>query len=150
MKIYFATDHAGYELKNELIKYVGHELHYQVEDLGNTHHDKSDDFPDFISLAAKKVSENTESARAIILGGSGEGEAMMANRYKGVRATVYYGGSYEIITLSREHNNANVLSLGARFLSTDEARKVVELWLKTSFSEDERHKRRIRKIDAYV
>jgi ribose 5-phosphate isomerase B len=63
---------------------------------------------------------------------------------------VYYGGSYEIITLSREHNNANVLSLGARFLSTDEARKVVELWLKTSFSEDERHKRRIRKIDAYV
>lgn len=148
MKIYFATDHAGYELKNALLRFVRDELHYDVVDLGAHKKDSDDDYPDFISLAAHAVAEDLAGARAIILGGSGQGEAMMANRYKGVRATVYYGGSHDIITLSREHNNANILSLGARFLSLDEAEKVVALWLKTGFSEEERHVRRIRKLDT--
>jgi ribose 5-phosphate isomerase B len=147
MKIFFATDHAGYDLKNELVRFVSKELHYEVEDLGAKLKDPDDDYTDFITLAAKRVQEEPENSRAIILGGSGEGEAMMANRFKGVRATVYYGGSYDIITLSREHNNANVLSLGARFVPADEARKVVKLWLSTTFSGDTRHVRRTRKID---
>lgn len=147
MKVFFATDHAGYHLKNELLHFVGRELHYDVEDLGAKKLDPDDDYPDYISMAARKVAENPEEYRAVVLGGSGQGEAMIANRYKGVRATVYYGGSYDIISLSREHNNANVLSLGARFVPTDEARKVVKMWLSTPFLKVDRHVRRIRKID---
>jgi len=82
-----------------------------------------------------------------VLGGSGQGEAMVSNRHQGVRAAVYYGGSEEIIKLSREHNNANVLSLGAMFLD-DSVKNRIKLWLDTPFSNDERHKRRINKIEV--
>jgi ribose 5-phosphate isomerase B len=148
MTIYFATDHAGFALKEVLLAYVRDELGYAVEDCGAYAHDPEDDYPDFIQKAAQKVGERASDARAIILGGSGQGEAMVANRVSGVRATVYYGGAPEIITLSREHNDANVLSLGARFVSEDEAKDVVAQWLSLPFSGGERHVRRIHKIDA--
>ena len=146
MKIYFATDHAGFELKNILVEYVK-TLGFEVEDCGAKSFDKEDDYPDFIKLPAKAVSLDPISSKAIVLGGSGQGEAIVSNRLPSVRAVVYYGGNLEIIKLSREHNDANVLSLGARFLTDDEAKEAVKLWLDTPFSDDERHLRRIQKID---
>lgn len=146
MKIFIATDHAGYELKEKLVSFLREELSHEVVDFGAETYDPEDDYPTYIQKAAKAVSEDTE-ARGIIFGGSGQGEAMVANRFKGVRATVYYGGPRNIITLSREHNNANVLSLGARFVSEEEAKEAVALWLQTDFSDDERHLRRIEQID---
>ncbi len=146
MIIYFATDHAGFELKNELLQFVRDELGYTVEDLGASIENADDDYPDFITRAAQSVSEDPEGGKAIILGGSGQGEAMCANRFPHVRACAYYGGNKRIVTLSREHNNANVLSIGARFLTREEARDVVREWLATPFSGEERHIRRIGKL----
>ena len=144
--VYFATDHAGFTLKNVLVVYVRDELGYDVVDCGPATYDAQDDYPDFISLAAEKVSGSPKD-RAVILGGSGQGEAMVANRFSNVRATVYYGSVPEILTLSREHNDANILSLGARFLDVDSAKKAVAHWLEGSFSREERHVRRIKKIE---
>jgi len=144
--IYLASDHAGFELKEKLQTFLGG-LGFKVEDLGNVAHDEGDDYPDFIFPAAKKVAEDPENNRAIILGGSGQGEAMAANRIRGVRAAVFYGGPLDLIKLSREHNDANILSLGARFIFEDEAKEAVKMWLETPFSDGERHKRRIEKID---
>ncbi len=149
MKIYFATDHAGFELKNILVEYVK-TLGFDVEDCGAKSFDKEDDYPDFIKLAAKAVSSDPVNSKAIVLGGSGQGEAIVSNRFPGVRAVVYYGKNLEIIKLSREHNDANVLSLGARFLTDDEAKEAVKLWLDTPFSHEERHARRIYKIDSKI
>ena len=149
MKIYFASDHAGFSLKNELVAYLRDEKGLDVVDCGADVYDEKDDFTDFIPKAVKFVSEDPENAKAIILGGSGEGEAMVANRFKGVRATVYYGGENKILELSREHNDANILSLGARFLAVDEAKEAVDIWLTHSFSGEERHSRRNKAIDAF-
>ena len=115
--IHLATDHAGYELKNEALMWL-EDNGYTIIDHGAHHFDALDDFPDFIALAAEAVSKDPTS-RAIIFGGSGQGEAMVANRYPHIRATVYYGGNEEIITLSRQHNDANILSVGARFVSRE-------------------------------
>lgn len=146
MVVYFATDHAGFAHKEDVLAYVRDELGYVVEDCGALHYDENDDYPDFISQAAYKVGENPDASRGIIFGGSGQGEAMVANRVEDVRATVYYGGSKEIITLSREHNNANILSIGARFVSLEESKEVVKTWLETPFNNDVRHVRRINKF----
>lgn len=146
--IYFATDHAGFELKEKLKKYV-FELGYETEDFGSFKYDENDDYPDLILPAAKAVArdiENGVDSKAIILGGSGQGEAMVANRIPGIRATVLYDYNEDIIKLSKEHNNANVLSLGARFISEEYAQKAVKLWLETSFSGEERHQRRVNKF----
>lgn len=145
MKIAVGTDHAGYLMKEEIKKSLlasGHE----VLDMGALELQSGDDYPDFIAPVARAVAQK-DVERGIIFGGSGQGEAMVANRVKGVRATVYYGGTTDIIKLSREHNDANILSLGARFLSGDDAKHVVEMWLSTDFTHDERHARRIEKID---
>lgn len=150
MKIYFATDHAGYELKNELLEYVSNELGYDVVDEGAHKYDKEDDYPDFVHKAAHAVSEDTKNRRAIILGWSGQGEAIVANRYKGVRAIVYNAVNLDIIKLSREHNDANILSLGAGFISTEDAKGAVRLWFEEDFSGVERHARRIKKIDDII
>ncbi len=149
MKILLASDHAGFEYKQKLKEFLL-ELGYEAHDEGAFSLDENDDYPDFISMVAKQVSSDPENIKGIILGGSGQGEAMTANRYKNVRATVYYGGDKNIITLSRDHNNSNILSLGARFLSLDEAKRVVKDWLQIPFSGDPRHLRRIQKIDNLV
>jgi len=145
MKIYIGTDHAGFKLKQSLVSYLG-ELGYEVVDVGAKKYDELDDYPDFIAPVARGVSGDPDSM-GIILGGSGEGEAIVANRFNGVRATVCYGPPFEIVRLSREHNDANILSIGARFVTEDEAREAVSVWLETDFSGEERHLRRIKKID---
>lgn len=147
--IYLATDHAGFELKEKIKKYLTEELGHQVQDFGNFVYEEQDDYPDWILPAARAVERdliNDIESVAIIFGGSGQGEAMMANRVPGVRATVLYDYNEEIIKLSKEHNNANVLSFGARFISEEDAKKAVKLWLETKFSGEERHRRRIEKL----
>jgi ribose 5-phosphate isomerase B len=160
MKVYFASDHTGFAMKNTLTDYV-HGLGYEVEDCGAKSLDINDDYPAIILEAVKKVAhdiENGVASRAVVLGGSGQGEAIVANRVKGIRAAVYYGEPQrmqqdvtghllDILHSSREHNNANVLSLGSRFLSLDEAKAAVKEWLAAAFSGEERHGRRIRQID---
>lgn len=146
--IILATDHAGYRHKEALKKYLlGKE--YDVLDLG-TDSEEACDYPDFMIRAARKVAEDPEHNRAIIFGGSGQGEAMAANRIKSVRATVFYGGSDEILKLSRTHNDANILSIGARFVSEEETIRAVDMWLGIEFPAEERHVRRILKIDMLV
>ncbi|OGF64794.1 ribose-5-phosphate isomerase [Candidatus Giovannonibacteria bacterium RIFCSPHIGHO2_01_FULL_45_24] len=144
MKIYIGADHAGYELKETLKKFLSG-LGYEIEDKGAFKYEPEDDYPDFIFLVARAVAADPESW-GIIIGGSGHGEAMCANRVRGARAAVYYGGLLEIVGLSRKHNNANILALGARFIDDELAKKAVKLWLETGF-EGGRHERRIAKID---
>ncbi|MCS5624697.1 MAG: RpiB/LacA/LacB family sugar-phosphate isomerase [Candidatus Marinimicrobia bacterium] len=144
MKIHIATDHAGLDLKIVIRDYLIEKGH-DVTDHGAHTYDALDDYPDFIFPCAKAVAADSES-RGIILGGSGQGEAMAANRVKGVRAAVFYNGPDEIVKLSREHNNANILSLGARFMTENEIYDVIEMWLNEPF-EGGRHQRRIEKLD---
>lgn len=144
--LYIGSDHAGYDLKEALQGYLT-DLGYRVIDKGPFEYDKEDDYPDFVVPVAKMVAEHDDS-KGIIIGGSGQGEAMAANRIAGVRAAVFYGGDTDIITLSREHNDANILSLGARFLDEQTAQDAVKHWLDTDFSKEERHARRISKLDS--
>ena len=144
MKIYIAADHAGFSLKNYLKKQLLADG-YDIEDCGAFDFDPLDDYPDFIIPAAEKVA-NQPNSKGIIIGGSGQGEAMAANRIQGVRAAVYYDGPIEIVKLSRLHNNANILSLGARFLSVERATEILNIWLAEKF-EGERHENRINKLD---
>lgn len=161
MKIALSTDHAGMELLGQLQQYL-ESLGHECVNYGPDTFQPEDDYPDFIFPAAEAVTSG-ECEVGIIMGGSGQGEAMAANRVKGVRCAVYYGPAqpvgvvnaeghtagdeYEIIRLSRQHNDANMLSLAARFLSVEEVQKVVTLWLKTPFGAVERHQRRIAKLD---
>lgn len=162
MKIFIGADHAGYELKEILKKYLEElELGYEVVDKGALKFDKDDDYPDFCIPVGKSVADEKGSF-GIVIGGSGQGEAISANRVPGARAIVFYGqmspkgavdvkgvmsdDSFEIIKLARMHNDANVLSFGARFVSADQAKFATELFLSTKFSGDERHMRRIKKL----
>jgi ribose 5-phosphate isomerase B len=154
MKILIASDHAGFSLKEALVPFLEEELGYEVEDMGPYDYDENDDYPDLIAPLAKKISEDSD-LRGIIIGGSGQGEAIVANRFPNVR-TVVFNGQYnpgdgrEIpneIVISREHNDSNILSLGARFINEEEAFDAVKLWLETPFPFEERHMRRIKKID---
>ena len=147
MRIALATDHAGFDLK-EIIKDNLNKKGFIIKDFGALSIDPYDDYPDFIIPAAKFVA-NEKNGRGIILGGSGQGEAMAANRVKGIRAAVYYDGPKEIIQLSRMHNDANILSLGARFITPKKAIEVIDVWLDTSF-EGDRHSRRIKKLDQKI
>lgn len=159
--IYLATDHAGFDTK-EKVKAFLIEKGYDVEDCGAFSFDPQDDYPDFIAKAAEKVSQDPQNAKGIIFGGSGQAEAMVANKFPGVRCALFYApripphpadvngrisnDPYEMIKLTREHNNANMLSLGARLLSDEEVLTAVELWINTPFPGDSRHVRRIEKI----
>ena len=161
MKIYFASDHAGFELKNTLLAFARDELKHEVSDCGAYALDPMDDYPAIIATAAKKLSADFAENRAsvaIVIGGSGQGEAMVANRFRGVRCALYYGEAarsqtdmsgkkLDVLSSTREHNDANALSLGARFLTPDEAKEAVRTWLSIPFSNDERHFRRSRAID---
>ncbi|MBU6389919.1 RpiB/LacA/LacB family sugar-phosphate isomerase [Patescibacteria group bacterium] len=145
MKIFIGGDHAGFALKTALISFLK-ELHHEVVDKGDFAPVPQDDYPKYIGAVAEEVSKNPNT-RGIVIGGSGEGEAIAANKFPRVRAAEYYGGALDIIRLSREHNDANVLSLGARFIKEAEAKEAVKLWLATPFSGEERHRRRIEEIE---
>ncbi len=151
-KIYIGTDHAGFEMKEKLVIFLK-DLGYEVVDCGAYVYDPKDDQPNFISAVARAVALNPVHIKGIILGGSGQGEAIVANRFPNVRAIVYYGkpgllSGMDIIKLGREHNDSNILSLGARFLSMRSAKKAVKKWLDTPFSNAERHIRRIKETEA--
>jgi ribose 5-phosphate isomerase B len=166
MKVYFAADHAGFDLKNALVAYCKEistaGVPYDAEDCGAFELDQADDYPDFIASAAKKLAEDAKEgteSRAVVIGASGQGEAMAANRFPGVRCALYYsapalkqtdlsGHELDMLASSRAHNNANALSLGARFLSQDEAKAALKAWLVAPWSGEERHARRIKKLDA--
>lgn len=149
MKIFLGADHAGFVLKEEVKKWL-QQLGYQVSDEGAFNENPDDDYPDFIRIVAARVAANPDQDRGLVFGGSGQGEAMVANRFGRVRAAVYYGGPEKIVLLSRSHNNANILSLGARFISAAQAREAIKLWLETEFPAEERHRRRIAKIDDLI
>lgn len=160
MKIYLAGDHAGFRLKAMLIEQLP--LHgHQIEDLGPFELNPDDDYPDYVRPLAERVSAEPESF-GVLCAGSGQGEAMCANRMPNVRAAVFYGkmrvaetldkegarseDGYDAVRLPRKHNNANVLSIGARFVSPVEAVEAVRIFLDTPFSDDERHARRLAKF----
>lgn len=142
MKIYLATDHAGFELK-EKIKAFLEKGGSEVIDCGAKSFDPDDDYPDFIEKAAKAVTQDQRSM-GIVFGKSGAGEAIVANKIKGIRSVL--GFNEENVELARLHNDANILSLGSGFVKEDEAKRLVEIFLETPFSGEERHKRRIEKI----
>ena len=160
MKVYLATDHAGLAIKNKVVEYLK-SLGYEAVDCGPFEFDKDDDYPDLISKAAQNVSENPETF-GIVFGGSGQGEAIVANKFKNVRCALFYSeaipveaidisgnkstDSYEMLKLTRAHNNSNMLSLGIRFLTEEQILKAVKIFLESPFPGDERHKRRIDKI----
>lgn len=159
-KVYFAADHAGFALKQALLEHI-RAAGYLVEDVGAQTLDPEDDYPDFVTPCAKRVAADPGSF-GIIIGGSGQGEAMCANRVNGVRAAVFYGpmrvietldieggrseDGFDMVRLARRHNDANVLSIGARFLSGKEAVEAAQLFLETPFSDSPRHARRIAKF----
>ncbi|MDO8566994.1 MAG: RpiB/LacA/LacB family sugar-phosphate isomerase [bacterium] len=165
MKIYIAADHAGFALKNALVEHI-RTLGYEVEDRGAFTQEPDDDYPDFVTPLAEKVAEENarerDSARGIVVGGSGQGEVMCCNRVKGIRAAVFYGprqvtaaldieggrseDGYDAVRLPRRHNDANILSIGARFVSGEEADEAVRIFLETPFSDSPRHARRLAKF----
>ena len=154
MKIFVGSDHAGFGLKEKLIPYLK-ELGYEVEDKGAFEYKEDDDYPDFIIPVAREVSQRPNDVRGIVLGGSGQGEGMAANKFRKVRATVFYGERDCIVTeehesiikISRADNNANFLSIGARFVTEEEMRVAVKEWLDTPFKNQEKYQRRITKMD---
>ena len=141
MNILISNDHAGVELKNAVNNFLKNNG-YVVENLGDNS-GKSVDYPDIIHPLAKEISNN-KNKKGIIMCGTGNGVSMVANKYKGVRAGLCW--SKEIAELIRKHNDANILSLPARFLSIKEALEIVEVFLKTDF-EGGRHEIRVNKID---
>ena len=145
MKIYIASDHGGYEIRKELVNYLQGKG-YVIEDMGNKKHDPQDDYPDFILPLAEKVAGDM-GATGIILGRSGNGEAIAANKVKGIRAAVCL--NKEIAKMAREHNNANILYLVADYIDLDTAKVIVDTFLETFFSTEEKHKRRVNKITSY-
>jgi ribose 5-phosphate isomerase B len=160
LKIYFGADHGGFEVKEKLKVYVAKDLGHEVIDCGNDHFDPDDGYPDFILPVARAVDRDPE-ARGIIIGGSGQGEAIVANKVVGARAFVFYGPAlaveavditgrqstdpFENVKLSRLHNNTNVISFGKRFVGLDQMKEVLKIWLDTPF-EGGRHERRLNKI----
>ncbi len=143
MKISIGSDHAGFEYKQRLVARLK-ELGHDVADHG-THSPESTDYPLYIIPAAEAVSRG-EAERGIVLGGSGNGEAMAANKVKGIRCALCW--NEETAELSRRHNNANVLSIGERMISIEVALKILDVWLATPF-DGGRHGRRVKELDCY-
>lgn len=145
MRIHIGSDHAGLELKNELVSYLAAKGH-EVKDHGPHEYDALDDYPDFCIPCAQAVVADPGSL-GIVLGGSGNGEQIAANKVKGVRAALAW--SIETAKLAREHNDANVVGVGGRMHSIDECKAIIDAFIATPFSNDERHIRRINKISSY-
>ncbi len=141
--IYIASDHAGFELKGKIIEYLK-KTGQKVEDCGPLEFDPEDDYPDFCYPCAVKVSQNPGSI-GIVIGMSGNGEAIIANKVKGVRAALYYGVHEDIVKLARRHNNANVLSIGAKFITQEQVERAIDIFIETGF-DGGRHQRRVEKI----
>lgn len=148
MRVYVATDHAGFSYK-ESVKNFLEGKGYEVVDCGAKEYKEGDAYPPYMSEAARNVQADAFHAPsyAIIFGGSGQGEAIVANRFSHIRAIVYAGGDLELVKLGKEHNDANILSIGARFCTEEQMIIAVELFLSTPFSHDERHVDRILKIE---
>jgi ribose 5-phosphate isomerase B len=153
-RIHIGCDHAGFEMKEELKSFL-ETMEYEVIDHGAYEYEENDDYPDFVNPVAREVSLDPDNSVGIIIGGSGQGEAIVANRVPGIRAVVF-NGQYEPqdgrevpeeIILSRQHNDANILSLGARYFTEEAMMEAVNSWLNTPYSGDERHIRRLGKID---
>jgi len=140
--IYLGADHAGFHLKEEIKKYLK-ELGYEYEDLGNKELDPQDDYPDFIFPVAKKVAETGE--KGMLFCSTGIGSCIAANKIKGVRAILAWDEF--TATQSKEHNNANILCLGGKTIDVETAKKIVRIWLETEFSNEERHLRRLKKVE---
>ncbi|ARQ70664.1 ribose-5-phosphate isomerase [Streptomyces marincola] len=145
MRVYLGSDHAGYELKTHLIEWLTGHGHDPV-DCGPHQFDAQDDYPPFCLRAAERTAADPE-ALGIVIGGSGNGEAIAANKVAGVRCALAW--SEETARLGREHNDANVLSVGARMHTADEAASFVAVFLATPYSGEERHSRRIGMLTAY-
>ena len=145
MRVHLGSDHAGFELKSHLVAWLESER-YDVVDHGPVEFDPVDDYPPYVLRAAQAVVHDRGSL-GIVLGGSGNGEQIAANKVRGVRAALAW--TEDTAVLAREHNDANVISVGARMHTADEATRLVELFLTTAFSGDERHARRIAMIAAF-
>ncbi|MBE0010213.1 MULTISPECIES: ribose-5-phosphate isomerase [unclassified Arthrobacter] len=149
MRVHIATDHAGMELSAHLIDHLRHSGH-EVIDHGPQAYDAEDDYPGFCINAAQAVVIDQQAGRdalGIVLGGSGNGEQMAANKVRGVRAALAW--NLDTAKLARQHNDANVVAVGGRQHSVDEATRIIEAFLAEPFSEAERHVRRIGQIAAY-
>jgi ribose 5-phosphate isomerase B len=147
MKIILASDHAGFELKNKIKDFLNQEG-FEVEDLGAHVYEEGDNYPELILPAAMGVISDPTNTHAIVFGKSGQGEAIICNRLPGARAVVYYGQNLEIIRLAREHNDSNILSIGAGFVGFEEAKEAIRLWISTPFSNDKRHVLRNEMLDT--
>ncbi|RIK17259.1 MAG: ribose-5-phosphate isomerase [Acidobacteria bacterium] len=145
MRVHVGGDHAAYEMQRDLVTWLAEQGH-EVVDHGPQDYDAQDDYPVYVLRAAEGVAADTGSL-GIVLGGSGNGEQMAANKVAGIRAGLAW--TPELARLTREHNDARVLSLGARFLSLEEGREIAAAFLGTPFSGEERHQRRIDMVTAY-
>ena len=145
MRVYLGSDHAGFELKEHLRGWLAEQGHEPV-DCGAQRYDPDDDYPAFVIAAAQRTVSDPGS-RGVVIGGSGNGEAIAANKVVGVRTALVWND--QIARLAREHNDANVISLGARMHTMEEATRFVEIFLRTPFSSDPRHMRRIGQISGY-
>lgn len=145
MRVYLGSDHAGYELKQHLARWLRGRGD-DVVDCGPAAYDPDDDYPPFILRTAGSVAADPGSL-GIVIGGSGNGEAIAANKVPGIRAALIW--SDETARLAREHNNANVASIGARMHGTDEATRLVEVFLTTPYTGEDRHERRLQMIKDY-
>lgn len=141
--LYLGADHRGYELKEKIKKYLT-DLGYQFEDLGAHKLDPQDDYPDFASAVSQRVAENPQESRGILICGSGVGVDVVANKFRGIRSALVF--EEKQAQMSRAHDNTNVLSIAADFLSEEKAQRIVKIWLKTKFSKEERHQRRLEEI----
>jgi ribose 5-phosphate isomerase B len=145
MRVYLGSDHAGYELKVHLASQLGSQG-YEVVDVGPSTFDPDDDYPAFcLNTGARVVAD--PGSLGVVIGGSGNGEQIAANKIPGVRAALAW--NVETARLSREHNDANVVGIGARMHTLDEATAIVAAFLTTPFSQGERHMRRIGQIAEY-
>lgn len=145
MRVHLGSDHAGFELKAHLTERL-RGLGYEVVDHGPVEYDPVDDYPPYV-LRAAAAAANDAGSLGVVIGGSGNGEVMAANKVRGVRAALVWND--DTASLAREHNDANVVSVGARMHSLDEAGRLVERFVTTPFSGDARHVRRIDMIARY-